>query len=200
MSCTETGTIGGTIMHSEKWNDQWNAERRKPAPMLAFQRNDTWNETRIPTLERSNPPLEGGPVERAERFHVVVTLKPAPRGTPKGTPAGLVVPRSIPGAHDRGRGWVESSGSPASLTGRLPIRGFFLGGRISGRRGVFAQFRDSQKRAPESVAIGPKAASDLARTRFLYKNRISENAPELMATPSKHHASHDRKNSHERPH
>lgn len=55
-------------MHSEKWNDQWNAERRKPAPMLAFQWNDTWNDTRIPTLERSNPPLEGGTVERAERW------------------------------------------------------------------------------------------------------------------------------------
>ena len=73
MSCTETGTIGGTIVHAEKRNDEWNAERRKPAPMLAFQRNDTWNDTRIPTMERSNPPLEGGTVERAERWTKVPT-------------------------------------------------------------------------------------------------------------------------------
>jgi hypothetical protein len=64
MNCPESGTMGGTIVPLEKRNGERNAERRKPAPMLAFQRNDMWNDTRIPTPERSNPSLEGGTVER----------------------------------------------------------------------------------------------------------------------------------------
>jgi hypothetical protein len=60
----KSGTIRGTAVHAKKRNDQWNAERPKPAPMLAFQRNDTRNDNRIPTPERSTHSLESGTVER----------------------------------------------------------------------------------------------------------------------------------------
>jgi len=63
----KSGTISGTAVHAEKRNAKWNAERCKPSPLLAFQRNDAWNATRISLLERSTPPLKGGTVERAER-------------------------------------------------------------------------------------------------------------------------------------
>lgn len=60
----KSGTESGTAARSRTAERKRNAERGKPAPMLAFQRNGIWNETRIPTLERSTTPLG---VERAER-------------------------------------------------------------------------------------------------------------------------------------
>lgn len=62
------GTPGGTHRTLFQWNDGWNASRRKPAPMLAFQRNDPWNEGRIFVPERSTTPPGGGTAERLERL------------------------------------------------------------------------------------------------------------------------------------
>lgn len=115
MSCTETGTIGGTTVHSQKRNDEWNAERCKPAPMLAFQRNDTWNDTRIPTPERSNPPLEGGTVERAERELAVDQLtKPEIPKTPE---RGSSAPRNPAAVYDCGEFGDWGVQAPCSVTG-----------------------------------------------------------------------------------
>jgi hypothetical protein len=60
----KSGTTHGTTVQPFHWNERWNAERRFASIGAGSRWNGTWNEARIPTLERSTHSLESGTVER----------------------------------------------------------------------------------------------------------------------------------------
>lgn len=73
-----SGTTSGTATHANQRNDERNAERCKPAPVLAFQWNDPRNDDRISRPFRSTTSLE---VERRNGWNDAPRYFPShPRG------------------------------------------------------------------------------------------------------------------------